>query len=258
MNDLAEELVNHRKFMDLLEDEVDDKLKAMKKEQPRSIPYALCWMEMHPGYASLRYVSTANPRSHAIGLSPNGFMWRETCYPSLDLLLNAFKKNPQGTAKPTTQATSSVAQNLPTDKPASKKRWGEKATLPTLPTPTGWAVRPPPPTAPPISVSVQPMAQSWDASMPLWGQSQAAPRPPPNLPPPPSYINPPNIPRPPPPVPPPRPPPPPTVGRYMQQVPPPLPPLPPPAPPAFAVGQSVQSQGRGRGRTLPAWMSNSG
>ena len=260
MNDFVEELVNHRKFMDLLEDEVDDKLKAMKKEQPRSIPYALCWMEMHPGYASLRYVSTANPRSHAIGISPSGYVWRETCYPNLDLLLNAFKKNPQGTTKNTTQATSSVAQNVPTDKPAPKKRWGEKAPLPTRPpipqSQTGWNIRPPPPTVPPISVAVQPMAQSWDSAMPLWGQAQAAPRPPPNLPPPPSYVAPPSIPRPPPPLPPPRPrPPPPAVGTYIpqQQVPQPLPPLPPP--PAFAASQNVQSQGRGRGRTLPAWMS---
>ena len=267
MNDFVEELVNHRKFMDLLEDEVDEKLKAMKKEQPRSIPYALCWMEMHPGYASLRYVSTANPRSHAVGISPNGFVWRDTCYPSLDLLLNAFKKNPQGPTKSTTQATSSATQNALADKPAPKKRWGEKATAhtqPLIPQPqTGWTARPPPPVAPPISVAAQPMAQSWDAPMPLWGQAQAAPRPPPNLPPPPTYIAPPSIPRPPPPVPPPRPrppPPPAATGTYMQhqQVPQPLPPLPPPGPPAFGAGTTVQSQGRGRGRTLPAWMSNSG
>lgn len=264
MNDFVEELVNHRKYMDLLEDEVDEKLKIMKKEQPRSIPYALCWMEMHPGYASLRYVSTSNPRNHAIGISPNGFVWRDTCYPSLDLLLNAFKKNPQGTTKASTNA-STTAQSALADKPAPKKRWGEKATMqPPIPQPqAGWTARPPPPAAPPISVAVQPMAQSWDAPMPLWGQAQAAPRPPPNLPPPPSYIAPPSLPRPPPPapVPPPRPrpPPPPAAGTYMQhqQVPQPLPPLPPPVPPAFSAGTSVQSQGRGRGRTLPAWMSNS-
>ncbi len=257
--------------MDFLEDEVDEKLKSMKRETPKSIPYALCWMEMHPGYASLRYVSSVNPKNHSIAISPNGFMWKETRYPTLDLLLNAFKKNPQGTTRPTLQAASSTAQNVPADKPAPKKRWGEKTTLPTRPpipqSQTGWTPRPPAPTAPPISVAVQqPMAQRWDASMPLWGQAQTAPRPPPNLPPPPSYIAPPSIPRPPPSVPPPRPrappPPPPAaaVGTYMPhlQVPQPRSPLPPPAPPAFPAGTSIQSQGRGRGRTLPAWMSNSG
>ena len=228
--------------MDLLEDEVDEKLKAMKREQPRSIPYAICWMEMHPGYASLRYVSTVTPRHHAIGLSPNGFLWRDNCYPNLDMLLNAFKKNPQGVSKPAAPSTTAVQT---ADKPAPKNRWGSKpAPPPKAPPPPatqpGWGARPPPPSLPPVPI--QAPAVTWDTSMPMWG-GQAPSFPPaapaPNLPPPPTYMAPPNL-------PPPRPPPP-TFN-------PPPPMLPPQAPP-FAGGPPA-SQGRGRGRTLPAWMSS--
>jgi hypothetical protein len=254
MNDFVEELVNHRKFMDLPEDEVDEKLKAMKKEQPRSIPYALCWMEMHPGYASLRYVSTVTPRNHSIGISPNGFLWRENSYSNLDQLLNAFKKNPQGVSKPTTTSSATV-QRAAVDKPVPTSRWGP--SRPPAPRTQ------PPPAAPSTSMPFQTMTTGWDASMPTWGQSQVLPtnHSSQNLPPPPSFIAPPSVPRPPPPaaVPPPLPrPPPPDVGSYsrQQQLPPSLPPLPPTAQAQFATGSSVQSQGRGRGRTLPAWMSS--
>jgi hypothetical protein len=239
--------------MDLTEDEVDDNLKTMKKEQPRSIPYALCWMEMHAGYASLRYVTTAIPRNHSIGISPNGFVWRENCYSSLDLLLNAFKKNPQGVSKSATQLSAGVpTEGAPVDKHVPKNRWGSKpAPPPKAPTAqSGWVARPPPPPLPPAPVPVQPVATSWDAPMPMWGQTPAYPpsRPPQNLPPPPTYMAPPSLPRPPPPtLPPPV-----TYGQQQQS----LPPLPPSQPPAFGSGPSAPSQGRGRGRTLPAWMSS--
>ena len=98
MNDYVEELTNHRKFIDLPEDEVDKKLTDQKRANPKSIPYALCWYEMHPGYASLRFVLSQNPRSHPIGISPKGFSWGASHFTNLDLLLNEFKKNPRGTS----------------------------------------------------------------------------------------------------------------------------------------------------------------
>lgn len=258
MNDLVEELINHRKFMDLLEDEVDEKLKALKREQPRSIPYAICWLEMHPGYASLRYISTTTPRSHSIGISPNGFLWRDNCYPNLDMLLNAFKKNPQGVSK-AKAVISTTAQSaaVASDRPPPKNRWGSKpAPPPRAPAPTaqsGWGTRPPPPALPPAPVPIQATGATWDTSMPTWG----VPAPsyptggPPNLPPPPTYMAPPNLP-PQPPTLPPRPPPPPTYQPPPQSL-----PMLPPQPPPFAGGPpAAASQGRGRGRTLPAWMSS--
>ena len=74
MNDFVEELVNHRKFLDLSEDEVDEKLMEQKKSTPKSIPYALYWLDpqLYPGYASLRFFASVTPRGHVIGITPKG------------------------------------------------------------------------------------------------------------------------------------------------------------------------------------------
>jgi len=95
MNDRVEQIVHHRKFVDKMEDEVDEDLKAAKKKSPAGIYYQLCWNEDYPGYISLRYIINS-ARSHHIGLSPDGFVWGRQSYPSIDRLLNDFKKNPRG------------------------------------------------------------------------------------------------------------------------------------------------------------------
>lgn len=205
--------------MDLPEDEVDDHLVAQKKVNPKSIPYAICWMEMHPGYASLRFVANTSPRNHLIGVTPKGFSWNNDNYPSLDQLINAFKKNPRGPSK-----------SKPKVSAPSKGRWGSKPAAPPPPTgpppapPVGaWAPRPPPPPGPPVMPPPIPAAAGYRREG-GWGPP-VPPRPP--MPPPP----------------------------YSQQQPPRPPmPQPPPPPPAFDM-PSGAGQGRGRGRTLPAWMS---
>ena len=219
MNEFVDEITNHRKFMDLPEDEVDDHLVAQKKVNPKSIPYAICWMEMHPGYASLRFVANTSPRNHLIGVTPKGFSWNNDNYPSLDQLINAFKKNPRGPSK-----------SKPKVSAPSKGRWGSKPAAPPPPTgpppapPVGaWAPRPPPPPGPPVMPPPIPAAAGYRREG-GWGPP-VPPRPP--MPPPP----------------------------YSQQQPPRPPmPQPPPPPPAFDM-PSAAGQGRGRGRTLPAWMS---
>ena len=244
MNDYVEELINHRKFRDLTEDELDEKLVAEKKANPASIPYGICWMELHAGYASLRFVSSKTPRHHPIGIGPRGFTWGGKCYPILDKLLNDFKRNPRGTSvRPPAPAPAPAV----TGDAASRGRWGSRPAAPPPPPPQ----RPPPP-APPV-----------------W-QPQPPPRQPPPPPPvpvaadrgwnaPPAYNRgpiPPNLPPPPPPVrpPPPNLPPPPAYNRPPPP-PPTRPPPPPIQPPAFGGGGAVPPVGRGRGRTLPAWMS---
>mmetsp|Transcript_41845 Transcript_41845/g.47684 ORF Transcript_41845/g.47684 Transcript_41845/m.47684 type:complete len:1947 (-) Transcript_41845:342-6182(-) len=150
MNDLVEELVNHRKFVDLSEDDLDEKLRAEKAINTNSIPYHVCWMEMHPGYSSLRFILSSTPRQHPIGISPNGFVWGVKTFKSLDLLLNDFKKNPRGT---------------PTNKPrpptsgvnAKTSRWGNKRQpAPPRPPPPPMAGQPPPPNLPPPPVYGRP------------------------------------------------------------------------------------------------------
>ncbi|CAB9510636.1 Ty 6 homolog [Seminavis robusta] len=208
MNDYVEELTSHRKFLDLPEDEVDEKLQELKQKNPASIPYHLCWMEMHPGYASLRFVLSKTPRHHPVGISPKGFNWGSQCYSNLDKLLNEFKRNPRGVSTKSSRSSSSPPRNNPAP-PPRPSRWGAKPPPPSF-------GQPPPPAAP---------------AAPAVGGSSGWGAPPPR-PPPPTFVQAP--PRPPPPTfgqPPPRPPPPPrpTFGR------PPPPPTfgRPPPPPTF-------------------------
>ena len=183
MNDLVEELVNHRKFVDISEDDLDDKLRAQKAANKNSIPYNICWMEMHPGYSSLRFILSATPRHHPIGISPNGFVWGVKIFKSVDALLNEFKKNPRGTSANKPRPPPGAA---PSGSTAKASRWGNKRP-PAPPRPP-----PPPPTwnQPPP----QPLATAYNQPPP----PPAYGRPPPPSGPPPQYN------RPPPPGPPPQ------------------------------------------------------
>merc|ERR1719223_59006 len=66
MNDRVEEVQHHRKFLDKLEDEVDQKMKAMKQANPKGVFYFICWSECYPGYVSLRFIMNRTPRHHNI------------------------------------------------------------------------------------------------------------------------------------------------------------------------------------------------
>lgn len=208
MNDYVEELINHRKFLDLPEDEVDEKLQEAKKKNPAAIPYHLCWMEMHPGYGSLRFLLAKTPRHHPVGISPKGYNWGSQCYSSLDKLLNDFKKNPRGVS------SRSNRPPPPSDGGAPRaSRWGARPPPPP-PALGGWS-QPPPPPLPQAPAIGGGFSNSYSAPPP--------PRPPPpNLPPPMGL------------PPPPRPPPP-SFNQPPSNLPPPPPrmglPLPPHAPP---------------------------
>lgn len=230
MNDYVEDMANHRKFMDLPEDEVDEKLMELKQATPKAIPYAFCWMDMHPGYASLRFVGSVTPRSHPIGITPHGFSWSGKPYTNLDKLVSDFKRNPRGVQKPTEPPAKPPAPKPPAKPP----RWGAKAVQPPPPPmpPPAWDRPPPPPVPPPAAPPIH-VTASWGPQQ-GWGQPQQQPPPqpygmPPPRPPPPTNLLPPGPPA------------------YAQ--------LPPQGPPAFDMPPTAPSQGRGRGRTLPAWMS---
>ena len=156
MNDLVEELVNHRKFADLSEDDLDDKLRAQKAANKNSIPYNICWMEMHPGYSSLRFILSSTPRHHPIGISPNGFVWGTKTFKSLDALLNDFKKNPKGTP---TNKPRLPSREAPSASATKTSRWGTKrppAPQRPPPQPPTWNQPPPPPMAAQVNVYNQP------------------------------------------------------------------------------------------------------
>ncbi|KAL7557706.1 hypothetical protein ACA910_018501 [Epithemia clementina (nom. ined.)] len=308
LNDLVDELQNHRKFVDLSEDETDDKLKAEKRKNPSSIPYALCWKDETPGYACLRFIMNTNPYMHLIGFSPKGFTWSSKVFMTIDQLLNDFKKNPRGVRPASSSQSSSAVRSArpappiaplapppggamrsaippprPAPPPPKPNRWGTKPPTPVgaAPSASPWQQQQQPP--PPPRAAVTGTVSGWGSRPPPpppaaptgWSQqSQQQPLPPPrpppprppvpppqNLPPPP-YVPAPNMLRqsapPPPMIPQPGqqqrpPPPPPAPAGYGGQPPP--PPRPAGQPPAFASAPPQQSVGRGRGRTLPAWMA---
>lgn len=150
MNELVEAATKNRKFMDLPEEEVDEKLKAQKQANPKSIPYAVCWMEMHPGYLSLRYVNSSNPRNVLIGITPKGFSWEGRNFRVLDELFEAFKNKAKEKIRETAAS-----------KPAAPSRWRSRPAPPPLPRPPppaqpDWARRPSPP-RPPMPPTIAPV-----------------------------------------------------------------------------------------------------
>lgn len=170
MNDHVEKLVHHRKFLDLPEDEVDEKLKELKQKNPQGTFYHLCWLDMHPGYISLRFVLNSQVKSYTVGVTPGGFSLGPKTFRNLDMMLNEFKSNPRGMTSTRSTASVSSRPTLPstTEDNNRQTRWGQPnsrlpppATRPAPPPlPVVAALRPPPPVPfpqgfpPPVSVYV--------------------------------------------------------------------------------------------------------
>lgn len=188
LNDRVEEVMNHRKYIDRLENDVDVYLEEQKQKTSGPV-YNLCWDEKWPGIVSLRYITNKTVRQHHITLTPDGFQWNENNkeqYKNLDRLLNAFKLNPQGVIK---SSSSGAPPALP---PAGERnnrprRWDAPRAAPlappvppTGPPPQGWGNAPnenrwaaPTKPAPPVG----PPAFAYGAAPP------PPPRPPPGPPP---------------------------------------------------------------------------
>jgi len=243
MNDFVNELIHHRKFMNLNEDDADEKLREQLKVNPRAIPYGICWMDMHPGYASLRVVTTKASKSFAVGITPSGFIWCGRTFDKLDALFDKFKSNPKGLeSRPVLRPSAPKQPPKPPAVPPvvstqAPSRWGSKPAA--VPAPAS-APRPPPPPyrppAPPVPPPQIPVGGGWQQQ--AWQHAPPPPQgpPPPRPPPPPQPVN----------LPPPQNFPP----SYQQNQPPP--------PQAFPDAGAGMGRGRGRGRTMPAWMTNQG
>ena len=160
MNDRVEEVQHHRKFLDKLEDEVDDKLQEMKNKNPSGVFYFICWSESYPGYVSLRFVMNKTPRHHTIGISPDGFVWGSKTYTSMDRLLNDFKKDPtcpggRPANRPVAPSNSSLSTSrqgtiAKTEESSRQSRWGAAVA------PSGWGATALPPPGPPPTFALPP------------------------------------------------------------------------------------------------------
>jgi len=155
------------------EDMVDEELRELKKRNSSGIFYFLCWMSSSPGYVSLRFIIKSNQvKNHFIAITPEGFVWSVDMmmekknrlassngnnnkennrnnnkplkvYTSIDRLLNAFKKNPYGSMKPSSSGSGSSknkSQANPSSSAKKSSRWGGKVNRNVAP-----ISRPPPP-----------------------------------------------------------------------------------------------------------------
>ena len=189
MNDRVEELIEHRKFVDKREQEIDEMLKDMKQKTPNGVFYFLCWSEKYAGYASLRYILNTTPRYHHVRINPEGFNWCDKTYTDINLLLNAFKKQPRGISSRKSNNDNSRPRNSSDRKPHFSARHGQssasrqlpKWTAPppsqALPSSSGFN-RPPPPSLPPPPQHSYPPPPPGNSG---WTQQRP---PPPSLPPP--------------------------------------------------------------------------
>lgn len=176
--------MNHRKFVNMPEDELDEKLRKEKTKNPKGIFYNICWMEMHPGYASLRFILSSTTRAHPIGISPSGFVWGAKKFANLDRLLNDFKKNPRGSSTSKRPASSSGAQPpKPTEPRAS--RWGSRPPPPSAAATPAWGSATQPPPAQQWGVAAASAQGQWDRPPPPTAGYGQPPPPTYNRPPPP-------------------------------------------------------------------------
>jgi transcription elongation factor SPT6 len=202
MNDRVEELLEHRKFENKSEAEVDKVLQKMKEKSPNGVFYGLCWNEKYPGYASLRFVLNATARYHHIGITPEGFNWCQTNYSEIDYLLNAFKKNPRGKS-PNASTNEGASRSSRTSSerisrfarapsaPRQPPKWTSPSSSHNMVGPSAYNNRPPPPSLPPPSQHAYPPVPPGN---PSWNQQRPQP---PSLPPPPQHRYPPVPPAPP-------------------------------------------------------------
>lgn len=172
MNDFVQHLVSHRKFRNISEYDVDEKLKELKLITPDGIFYFLSWNEKYPGYASLRYIVNT-PRYHHIAITPEGFQWNRKNYPSLDFLFNDFKKNPHGSQQ-SSSASKDTSSSWQSTTSIKTSRWGARTSDPAssgssiwpgaapplppthLPPPPHQTFRPVPPKLPPPPIGQRP------------------------------------------------------------------------------------------------------
>lgn len=172
MNDRVEEIQHHRKFKDLHEDEIVNKLVALKKAHPAQIFYFFCWNDSHPGYASLRFILGSTPRHFPIGLTPEGFQWQRKVYNNLDRLVNDFKLNPQGPGREPLRSANSARGSTKTSNTKVSSLTGITDGLSVM-KPSRWGARGP---APPKPAPPQPKPNS------SWGNVAAVQAPPPPIP----------------------------------------------------------------------------
>merc|ERR1719240_1965796 len=103
MNDLTEDVCRHRKYDAELNDPdaASEKLMALRRAAPSSIPYVLWVDPRYPGRFALTYLAprASRPKNEWVKVTPEGLELRERRYFATDEVLNYFKRHAKDWAK---------------------------------------------------------------------------------------------------------------------------------------------------------------
>ncbi|CAM0954847.1 unnamed protein product [Alopecurus aequalis] len=113
-------MLSYRKFRKGSKGEVDEMLKAEKRENPMRIVYCFGISEDYPGTFILSYIRSTNPHHEYVGLNPKGYRFRKRDFDSIDRLVSYFQKHIDK-PPPESGAPRNVASMVPMKSPAP---WG--------------------------------------------------------------------------------------------------------------------------------------
>ncbi|KAL0479204.1 hypothetical protein AKO1_008042 [Acrasis kona] len=101
----ARKLMEHAKFSELSNSQIEQLLLREKSENPRGIPYRIGLSEKHPGKFTIFYVPSVKVKQQIVSLVPDGYRYNHRVFKDAVKLLNAFKKSNDG------KGSASSAQN---------------------------------------------------------------------------------------------------------------------------------------------------
>lgn len=86
-----DEMKNFRKFSPDSEQDIEQKLRVAKKQDPKSIPYLIGISRAHPGRYVLYYIPNNSLKKEYISCTSDGFRFRSSTYKNIEKLIAWFK-----------------------------------------------------------------------------------------------------------------------------------------------------------------------
>lgn len=93
-NRLVREVTSHTKFLDAeTYEELEERVREEKKEQPQRIPYRFSILPQYPQHIVLAYVPREKVVKEFIKVRPKGFYFHDQSHTPFQNLINWFKDN---------------------------------------------------------------------------------------------------------------------------------------------------------------------
>ena len=126
-----DEMKNFRKFSPDSEQDIEQKLRVSKKQDPKSIPYLIGISRAHPGRYVLYYIPNNSLKKEYISCTSDGFRFRSATYKNIEKLIAWFKVHwreivtqptRSNNANTTSTSSSNTWKNQPNTGTASKNQ----------------------------------------------------------------------------------------------------------------------------------------